>query len=180
MAGIDDILNSLPIDQLARQLGVDPATASQAASTALPALLGGLKANAADSDGASSLASPLQKHRGSIFDEGIDFEKVNTADGQKINEHIFGANQGQVAQKLGEAGGGADVMKQVLPMLAPLVLSFLNKQMQGNAAGAQAGSSPDAGGLEDMLGGLLGGAAGGQGGGGIMDMLGGLLGGGRR
>lgn len=181
MSGLDDLLRSLPIDQFARALGVDEATASQAASTTLPALLGGLKANAADATGASSLAEAVQKHSGSIFDKGIDFSKVDTADGQKISEHIFGENQGQVTAALGEAGPGADLIKKALPMLAPLVLSFLNKQMQsgGAAAGLQAeGGAPsfDASGIQDLLGQVLGGAQGGQGGG-IMDMLGGLLGG---
>ena len=43
MAGIDDILSTIPLDQLAGRLGVDEATAQQAVGAALPALLGGLQ-----------------------------------------------------------------------------------------------------------------------------------------
>ncbi|MGO1278808.1 MAG: DUF937 domain-containing protein, partial [Cellulosimicrobium funkei] len=51
MAGIDDILSTVPLDQLAGRLGVDEATAQRAVGAALPALLGGLRANAQDPAG---------------------------------------------------------------------------------------------------------------------------------
>jgi Bacterial protein of unknown function (DUF937) len=41
MTDINDLLSQIPMDQLARQLGVDEGTAEQAARQALPALLGG-------------------------------------------------------------------------------------------------------------------------------------------
>ena len=59
MAAIDDILQSLPIDQLAQQVGADPQEVQQAAQAALPALLGGLHANAQDPGGASSIVEAL-------------------------------------------------------------------------------------------------------------------------
>ena len=43
---LDDILGQLPIDQIAGQLGVDQQTARSAVDLALPALVGGLQANA--------------------------------------------------------------------------------------------------------------------------------------
>src|SRR5690606_9582695 len=125
----------------------------------------------------------------------------------------FGGNEEQVVHALGGAGGaglGGDLIKRLLPLLAPIVLSYLAKQMQGGGArradtgGAttpslptqtQGGGSAGApGSLQDMLGQVLGGAAGGsaaqtgrqgsttQGSGGsiLTDLLGGLLGGGRR
>jgi uncharacterized protein YidB (DUF937 family) len=48
VSAVDDILADIPMDQLAAQLGVDEATAEQAARQALPALLGGMQANAED------------------------------------------------------------------------------------------------------------------------------------
>lgn len=209
MSGVDDILRSLPMDQLARQLGVDEATASQATSLALPALLGGLQANAADPRGADSLMNALGQHSGSIFDGGVDLGRVDTEDGAKISQHIFGSNEDQVVHALGGAGGGVggQLIKKLLPMLAPIVLSYLARQMQGRGSGESAspggaslptpqGGQREAGApgsLQDMLGQVLGGAAGGaaaetgrtqsqaQSGGSIItDLLGGLLGGGRR
>ncbi len=48
MAAYDDILAQIPIADLARRLGVDEATAGSAVQQAIPTLLGGLGANAAD------------------------------------------------------------------------------------------------------------------------------------
>jgi Bacterial protein of unknown function (DUF937) len=44
----DEILSQIPLDQLAQQLGVDEATAEHAVRQAVPALLGGMEANAQD------------------------------------------------------------------------------------------------------------------------------------
>ena len=48
MSAVDDILADIPISQLASQLGVDEATAEAATRQAIPALLGGMQANAQD------------------------------------------------------------------------------------------------------------------------------------
>jgi hypothetical protein len=85
---------------------------------------------------------------------------------------------------LGDLGGsGGDMsglVAKLLPILAPIVMSFLAKKFLKGGAGAPGSSS--GGGLGDLLGGLLGGSGqGGQGGQGALgDLLGGLLGGGRR
>ena len=52
---VDDILNSLDMDQLAAQVGADPAEVERAVTAALPALFGGLNANAQDQAGAQSI-----------------------------------------------------------------------------------------------------------------------------
>ena len=59
MSAVDDILANLPIDQLASQLGESPDDVRAAAQSALPALLGGLHANAQDPAGEASLADLL-------------------------------------------------------------------------------------------------------------------------
>ena len=181
MSGLDDILRSLPMDQLARQLGTDEATARQAASMALPALLGGMQANAADPQGATSLQEALSQHDDDLYGERVDLERVDTRDGERISSHVFGGNEDQVVHALGGAGGaglGGDLIKRLLPLLAPIVLSYLAKQMQGRgrsggSAGGGAstpslptqtqggGSAGAPGSLQDMLGQVLGGAAGG-------------------
>ena len=61
----DEILSQIPLDQLAQQLGVDEATAEQAVRQAVPALLGGMEANAQDPGGAASLEKALGQHAGS-------------------------------------------------------------------------------------------------------------------
>jgi hypothetical protein len=58
-SAVDDILADIAMNQLAAQLGVDQATAEQAARQAIPALLGGLQTNSEDPAGAMSLAEHL-------------------------------------------------------------------------------------------------------------------------
>jgi hypothetical protein len=182
MTAIDDLLAQIPMSQLAGQLGVDEQTAEQATRQALPALLGGMEANAQDPAGAASLADALGQHDGSLVDGGVDVNQVNTADGQKIVGHVFGDNQNQVINQLGGLGGagGSSVMGKLLPMLAPIVMSYLAKRLTQGGGGPAAATQASAGGggLGDLLGGLLGGGGGKSGG--LGDLLGGLLGQGRR
>lgn len=185
MSSIDDIMSTIPISALASQLGVDDATAESAVREALPALVGGLQANAADAAGAASLASALDNHSPQLIEGGVNLNEVDTDDGQKIVDHVFGDNSAAVAQTLGgNLGGNHGLVQQLLPVLAPIVLSYLSKQFLGGRQTQAQGAGT--GGLEDMLGSILGGLGGGGGqsqsggAGSILDMLGGLLGGGRR
>lgn len=183
MDNLDDIVAGIPMNALADQLGVDPTTAESAVRQALPALLGGLQANAADPAGAASLTGALDKHPPDLVAGGVDLNQVDTDDGQKIVGNIFGSNTDQVAQTIGGnlGGGRVDLIKKLLPLLAPIVLSYLSSRMRGGTTtGTEA---PPSGGVGDLLGSILGSM--GTGGsstsaGPVLDMLGGLLGGGRR
>ncbi|MRX43202.1 DUF937 domain-containing protein [Agromyces kandeliae] len=190
MASYDDIIANIPIADLASRLGVDEATARAAVDQALPALLGGMGANAQDAAGAASLERAVQHHPPQLFDGGVDLDEVDEGDGERIVHNVFGANTDQVVRKLGATEGKADpgLIQKLLPILAPIVLSFLagqfSKRQQGGTTAAPTGGG---GGIGDLLGGLLGGAggggaSGGSGGalGGLGDLLGGLLGGGKR
>jgi hypothetical protein len=178
MSAVDELLAQIPISQIAARLGVDEATAETAVRSAVPTLLGGLEANAQDSGGAASLESALAQHQGSsLLEGGVDIDQVDAADGEKIVGHVFGDNTDQVVSTLGGIGGagGSSLMSKLLPMLAPLVLTFVAKQLGGGAQGQA--TSASGGGIGDLLGSLLGGKSAGAGGG-IGDLLGGLLGGG--
>ena len=176
MATIDELLAQIPMDQLARQLGVAPDEAEQLTRQALPALVGGMEANAREPGGETSLAEAIGQHDDDLLDGGVDLDQVDTNDGQKIVGHVFGDNRDQVISRLG-GGGNESMMSRLLPLLAPLVLSFLAKRTGGRGQGSGPGSAGGGGGLGDLLGGLLGGGSGGSG---LEDMLGGLLGGGRK
>jgi hypothetical protein len=197
MSTIDDLLNQLPIDQIASRLGVDPKTAQTAVEHALPALLGGLHANAQNPGSAAALGNALSNHDPNLLDNGVDLDQVDTKDGSKIVGHVFGGTQGQVASQLGGVSGlSSGLIAKLLPMLAPIVMAYLAKQFfGGHGSGSKAAStgtnlapaddSGSGGGLTDILGGMLGGGgAGGRAGGldlgSILGSLGGLLGGGTR
>ena len=139
MSAVDDILADIPMNQLAAQLGVDQTTAEQAARQAIPALLGGMQANSEDPAGAMSLAGALGDHPSDLIDGGVDLDQVNANDGEKIVGNIFGPNQDQVAQTLGGNLGGqaGDLIKQLLPILAPIVLAYVpapERSAAGNRA----------------------------------------------
>jgi len=146
MASLDDMVSQLPIDQIAQALGVDEATASTAIGKAVPALVQGMQANAtADPANAASLAKAIAEHAeqavaGATADAtagtsggatSMGMSDVNTADGEKIVGHVFGDNSDQVANQLGGAIGGGELFKKLLPMLAPLVMNFLAKNLGG-------------------------------------------------
>ncbi len=177
MTDINDLFSQLPIGDIAKQLGVSKDEAAKGVALALPALVSGLHANASDAKGAASLLSALEGKDTSLVDGGISLADVDTADGKKIVKHIFGAATPDVAAKLGGASAlGSGMMKKLLPILAPIVLAFVVKQMTGSKAKT---TTPSSGGLQDILGGILGGATGGgsSSGGGIGDILGEVLGG---
>ncbi|MEC5190554.1 MULTISPECIES: DUF937 domain-containing protein [unclassified Arthrobacter] len=200
MTELQDILSQIPVDQIAGMLGTDRQTAQAAVEAAVPTLLAGMHSNAQASDGAASLESALNQHQNGLIEGGVDVSQVDTADGEKIVSHVFGGQQDQVVSQLAgtsQLGGvGGDMIKKLLPILAPIVMSYLAKKVlggrgqtpgAGGAAGsAGTGASGQAGGIDlgGILGGILGGvggaAAGGAGGmGGLGDLLGGLLGGGQ-
>ena len=138
MGAVEDILADIPMDQLAAQLGVDEATAEQATRQAIPALLGGMQANAEDPAGAMSLAGALGDHPSDLIEGGVDLDQVDPDDGEKIVGNIFGPNQDQVAQTLGGNLGGqaGGLIQRLLPILAPIVLAYLSKRLMGQRQGA--------------------------------------------
>lgn len=189
MSEFDDLFKQIPISDIAAKLGVDEATASAAVKAALPALVGGMGANAADPAGAASLEKAVSAHGPALVTGGVSLDDVDESDGKKIVSNIFGSNQDKVVGALdAKAGGGMnDIVAKVLPILAPIVLSWLASKFLGGrstkATTPAGGSGGSGGGIGDILGSILGGgqsAPSKSSGGGLGDILGGLLGGGKR
>jgi hypothetical protein len=202
MAGLDDLFAQIPVADIASQLGADEGEVTAAIKTLVPALVGGVAENVkADNIDSSDLESTVSAQGASgLLDGGVSVDQVDAHEGNQMVSKIFGGNDsGQVASALaGTGAGGGDLIKKLLPILAPIVLAYIGKQFAQKEA-APAGGQPQAsgGGLGDILGSILGGAAGGGaaannplgsilgsvlgGGGGqgnaIGEILGGLLGG---
>ncbi|BBY82917.1 DUF937 domain-containing protein [Mycolicibacterium pulveris] len=195
MAGLDELFNQIPTQEIAAKLGADENEVNNAVRTLVPVLVGGLQQNAQDAGAASNIESAATNHAASgLLDGGVSVEQVDEADGSKAVARIFGGNDTtQVASAL--AGGGAgnsELIQKLLPILAPIVLAYIGKQLSRGSAEPQA-QQPGGGGLADVLGGILGGTGGGGGnnplgsilgsvlggnqGGALGDILGGLLGG---
>ncbi|TDN91506.1 DUF937 domain-containing protein [Microbacterium sp. BK668] len=178
MDGNDEILNSLPVNEIAAKLGVDPSVARQAIQEGGATILTGLQRNAQTPEGSQSILNALDKHSGTIGEGTVDVDSVDTADGQKILGHIFGDQQQAVAQKLTSEPQTAGIdFGKLLPILAPIVLGLIAKKQGSTSGGAGSGTSAGGGGIGDIIGGLLGGSGsgGGSSAGGID--IGGLLGG---
>jgi hypothetical protein len=176
-SAVEEILGQLPIDQLAAQLGVDPQTAAQAAAAAIPSLIGGLQHNA-DQGGEQAIAGALAQHSSSnLFDSGsVDLGSVDTNDGAKIVQHIFGDQSTQLAHAIGQrTGASGTLVNQLLPILAPIVLAYLAKKLTGSQSSGGAGGGI----LGNILGSVLGGGTQSSSGGGMLgSILGGILSGG--
>jgi hypothetical protein len=198
MAGLDELFNQIPTQEIANKLGVDEGEVNSAVKTLVPALVGGIHQNVQSDDiDSSKLESDVaQQGASGLLDGGVSVDQVDANQGDQYVARIFGGNDSTaVASAL--AGGGAgnsDLIKKLLPILAPIVLAYIGKQLTKNSAPAEPQAQSSGGGvLGDVLGGILGGAGGGGGnnplgsilgsvlggnqGGAIGDILGGLLGG---
>jgi len=166
MAELDGLIDIIPIGDVARRLGVSEKEARAAVNTALPAIVAGLSANASSTHGAASLEKALGKHS----TRSTKVDEVDTADGAKIVNHVFGPKKGAVEEAAaGKADVSKDIIAKILPIVAPIVLAWLAQKVLGGKSGT---STTSGGGIGSVLGGLLG-----KDGGGVGDILGGLLGG---
>ena len=197
MADLDELFNQIPTQEIAAKLGVDEGEVNSAVKTLVPALVGGIQHNvAADDIDSTKLESDVaQQGQSGLLDGGVNVDQVDSNQGDQYIARIFGGNDSNaVASAL--AGGGAgnsDLIKKLLPILAPIVLAYIGKQLTKNSAPDEPqAQTSGGGGLGDVLGGILGGAGGGgdnplgsilgsvlggKQGGALGDILGGLLGG---
>ena len=184
MAGLDDLFNQIPVADIASKLGADQGEVNQAIQTLVPTLLGTLQENvqADDIDSIQLEKTVIAEGEGDVLTGGVDVETLDLSQGNQMIASLFGGNDtNQVASALAGAGaGGGDLIKRLLPMLAPIVLAYVGKQFQQRSAGADAQAAPG-GGMADILGSILGGAAGGGGAGNnpLGSILGSVLGGGQ-
>ena len=182
MAGLDDLFNQIPVADIASKLGADQGEVTKAIQTLVPTLLGSLQENvqADDIDSTELESAVVAEGESDLLTGGVNVDQIDEGQGNQLIASLFGGNDtNQVASALSGAGaGGGDLIKRLLPMLAPIVLAYVGKQFAQKNAGAQAQAAPS-GGIGDVLGSILGGAAGGGGGNNALgSILGSVLGGG--
>ena len=180
MAGLDDLYSQIPTSEIANKLGANEGEVENAVHTLVPALLSGLQQNSQDPEHASRIESIASSHAG------------GESDGHQAVATLFGGNDAdQVASALADRGAGnRDLLKQLLPIVLPIVLAYIGKRLGSGGEGAAPQKKEEAsgGGLGDVLGsilagsgdkslgGILGNVLAGKGGA-LGDILGGLLGG---
>jgi hypothetical protein len=186
MAGLDDLYAQIPTAEIATKLGAEKGEVDSAVHTLVPVLLSGLQHNSQDPEHASRIESAATSHATSgLLDVGGGLDQVDEGDGQRAVATLFGGFGGndadQVASALAKGGAGnSDLIKQLLPIVLPIVLAYIGKRLGADGAPAsdapQQKESASSGGLGEILGSILGNALGGKGGA-LGDILGGVLGG---
>ncbi len=177
------------LDAIGRQFGLDERQTRAAIDQIAPTIAAGVRRNAQSQDGLASLLAALQRGGHDRYldaPEAVQYDNV-APDGNAILGHVFGSkdvSRGVAMQAAGNTGIGGAIMKQLLPIIASMVLGAITKKMTGGG-GRTAPQPRQGGGLDDILGDILGGGGGrsrpsSPGGGGLGDILGDLLGGGAR
>lgn len=162
---------------LAQKFGISPEQAATAVSALAPALAKGLQQNAASAGGLQSLLGALTggQHQQYVDDPNALDRPDTVADGNAILGHVLGSKDvsRQVAsQASAQTGLGADLLKQMLPVVAAMTMGAISKHAAGDSGQEESG----AGGMLGSLGSLVGGGQAPSGAGALMGILGRLMG----
>ncbi len=148
--------NAGQIQQLAQRFGIGEDQVQAAVTQMVPALSQGLKRDMADPDSAAGLMRALEqgRHQKYVDEPEALVNEDTVADGNAILGHLFGSKD--VSRKVAEqASGGtgldAGLLKQMLPLVASMMMGSLSKATASGAAPAGA----QGGGIMGMLTGML-------------------------
>lgn len=160
MAGlIDMVINNPAIAKtIAKQVGIDVGDAGSIIGKLAPILMGGAKSNLnSDKDSGGLLKHIEQSNYADIFDKPE--AHVNDGDfknmGNDILAELTGSkeNSREVARHVEqETGMSSSIIKNVLPMLAPMIIGALTKKSAPNISNHPSNQSI---GMTDMLSGLI-------------------------
>ncbi|MCY0970308.1 DUF937 domain-containing protein [Chryseobacterium wangxinyae] len=120
-------------------------------AVATPLVISYLRNKSQDAKEAEAISNALDKdHDGSILDDTSQLDNRQD-EGGSILSHVFGNQKNTVENQLSQNTGiSIDKIGPILAMLAPVIMGYIGKEKQQNNVGA--------GGLGDLLGGILGGA----------------------
>jgi hypothetical protein len=159
---LDSIMNAgdgAAVRQLGSQLGLDDAQTTAALSALVPALSAGARRNMQTPEGLDGLMAALSAgdHQRYINDPGVLGSAQTVDDGNGILAQFLGGKD--VSRQLADqasAHTGVDsaVLKQMLPLVATLVMGAMSRQAATTGPSAPANAAAG-GGLLDMLGGAL-------------------------
>ncbi|WP_343659952.1 DUF937 domain-containing protein [Chryseobacterium sp.] len=139
-------------EQAENKFGISKNQVIALLAVAAPLIISYLRNKSQDSKEAEALNNALDKdHNGSILNDASQIES-RQAEGGSILDHIFGGQKSTVENQLSQNTGiSIDKIGPILAMLAPVVMGYIGQQKQQN--------NVSAGGLGDLLGGILGNAS---------------------
>lgn len=156
------------INAMARQFGVDDATAQKAANAMLPAIVAGLgrdhvgRGGARDGGGLQDILGGALGGGGGLLDQVLSPQATSPAPGNDILGQIFGSkdvSRGVAEEAAGTTGLPAQLLKQMLPVLVMAVVGYM---MRGGAGGGGTSRGQGSGGGamgnigRSVIGGILG------------------------
>lgn len=156
MASILDLLNTQTGEQLVNkassETSEDKEKVISTLGMALPLILGAMKRNTEDPQGAESLDKALQseKHNGDVLN---NFEDKNpeelTGEGSKILNHVLSSKQSGISKTVADVLNMDEAsVNKILEMAAPIVMGLLGQQKRKDNVGAS--------GLSQLLGSVMG------------------------
>lgn len=154
--GLIDLLTGNTGNQVAEQaenkFGISKTQVIALLAMAAPLIISYLKKKSQDTSEAEALNNALDKdHDGSILND-VSQADARQSEGGSILNHIFGEEKPNVENRLSQNTGiSIDKIGPILSMLAPIIMGYIGKEKQQNNVGA--------GGLSDLLGGILGNAS---------------------
>lgn len=139
-------------EQAENKFGISKNQVIALLAVAAPLIISYLRNKSQDAKEAEALNNALNKdHNGSILNDASQIE-ARQAEGGSILDHIFGGQKSTVENQLSQNTGiSIDKIGPILAMLAPVVMGYIGQQKQQSNVGA--------GGLGDLLGGILGNAS---------------------
>ena len=148
--------NGQAVEQMARQFGLSQKQAQAAMEALMPAFSQGLKRNAADPYGVGSFLSALSTGRHARYFEDMQkaFQPAGIEEGNGILGHLFGSKElsRAVAKQAEQATGiGQDILKQMLPALASMIMGGLYKQSTEPQRAQASGANPLGDIIEQMM-----------------------------
>jgi hypothetical protein len=170
------------VDAIARELGIDPATAEAGAAALLPKILSGFQEPAAAAEPQPAIGGRLGGSGGlgglggllgtigalgggGLLDNVTSSQPTEINKGNEILGQIFGSkdeSRAVAARAAAQTGVEPSLLKKMLPILAMTVAGYVMKQAGQGAA--PSGGGLGGGALGDMLGGIFGGQAAAEGG----------------
>lgn len=159
MLSLFDMLNNAQnggaINQMARQFGLSSKQVEDAVAALTPAFSQGLKRNTANPNDLGNFLNALSsgQHAKYFEDATAAFSGQGLEEGNGILGHLFGSkdlSRAVAAQASQATGIGQQVLQQMLPALASMIMGGLFKQSTG-----QLGSGGSSNPLQDILGQMM-------------------------
>ncbi len=144
--------NGQGMDALARQFNLSQQQAQAAVEALLPAFSQGLKRNASDPYGVGAFLTAIANgnHAKYFEDAQAAFTPQGMAEGNGILGHLFGSKElsrAVAAQAAQATGIGQQVLQQMLPAIAAMIMGGLFKQSTGQFGPGQFGGGQAAAGF---------------------------------